>query len=401
MEGCIQINGTAVQSCRHGQHLEGGARLVAVGHAAVTPLLQPGCIQRIGIAFRPFQSFQLRSRICIVDFQVIVGVVAAQSCHRQDLPGFGIHHQAEGTVLHIIAINGSAHLLFQTGLDRGIDGQHQGAALPVADEILIGKGHIHFVVALGSDDPSGRAGEIGIVGRLHPLRAFVGEVGEADDLGCQGAHGVIPFGIGLQMDARNALFVNEAADPSGSFLIDSRCYLLIADPVIQRLLPDPLRVLPQNFPQLPGDLSDIRLGLLQLPGVEIYILHRHIRCQQVHIPVVDIAPAGSDRGCPGLIAQGQSGIVIIIDDHQVVQPPEHQQHTADSQDSHDQHQPDMLGAVQAHSFVGLLFGLSSHHAPTLSSIAKYHKRAARETLAAHCSSYSTVCAFALFMRTGR
>ena len=203
------------------------------------------------------------------------------------------------------------------------------------------------------------------------------------------------------MDARNALFVNEAADPSGSFLIDSRCYLLIADPVIQRLLPDPLRVLPQNFPQLPGDLSDIRLGLLQLPGVEIYILHRHIRCQQVHIPVVDIPPAGSDRGCPGLIAQGQSGIVIIIDDHQVVQPTDHQQHPADPQDSHDQHQPDMLGAVQAHSFVGLLFGLSSHHAPTLSSIAKYHKRAARETLAAHCSSYSTVCAFALFMRTSR
>ena len=295
VEGGVQINGSAVQRRRHGQHLEGGARLIAVGHTAVSPLLQPSRVQGLLVGLRvPFQGFQLCGGFFIINFQIVVGVIVSQGGHGQDLSGFGIHHQTECAVLHIVAINGRCHLLFQAGLNCGIHSQHHTAPGPGADIILIGKGHIHFVIALGGDHPAGLAGEITVVGRLHPLTAGAGEVGKADDLGRQGAVGIDTHGIGLQMNAGDAVFIDECTDLPGSFLIHPAAHLLVAPLQVCCLLADPFRIFLQNFSQNPGNFFNIRPGLFQLMGIQIHILHPPGGGQNVHIPVVDLSPAGAD-----------------------------------------------------------------------------------------------------------
>ena len=64
------------------------------------------------------------------------------------------------------------------------------------------------------------------------------------------------------MDAGNAFRIDVVPDFPGGFLVNGGPHLLIALAGIPGLLRNPRRILFQNFPQRPGQVVNIRLGLL-------------------------------------------------------------------------------------------------------------------------------------------
>ena len=116
VERAVFRDRAAVQ--RH--ELEGRARLIAVGDAAVSPLSQT--FGRNGLvvgAHRLFVSLrvlikqerililllQLLSKLLIVDLLIIVGVVASEVRHREDLAGIHVHNDTERAVQNIIFLD--------------------------------------------------------------------------------------------------------------------------------------------------------------------------------------------------------------------------------------------------------------------------------------------------------
>ena len=189
IKGGIQVNGPAIQGRRHGQHLKSGSRLIAIGQHPIPPLLQPrlgqgyiisllsGGVFRasLGAAFIGSPHvFQVLTGFLVPHQLVVIGVVASQGCHGQDLAGLAVHDQAKCAVLHIIAVYRCPELLFQDLLHRGIQRQNHAAPGMGGCKAFIGKGHIHFVIALGCDHLSGFPGEEAVIGRFHALAALAG-----------------------------------------------------------------------------------------------------------------------------------------------------------------------------------------------------------------------------------
>ena len=74
----------------------------------------------------------------------------------------------------------------------------------------------------------------------------------------------------------------------------------------------------QNLTQGPADQINVFLSLLQLPGIEVNILHPHRGCKNIHIPVVNIAPLRCDCCGSGLISQCFGRVIIIFGHHQLI-----------------------------------------------------------------------------------
>ena len=213
------------------------------------------------------QLLRFRHRIGVRQVQVVVWIIAAQGSHGQDLPGIHIHHQSEGPILHIITGDGCLHLVFQAGLHRGVQRQDQTVPFLGRYIFFIRKGHIHFVIALGGDNFPGGTFQKTVIGRLHPFRAGVGGIGKTNDLGRQAAIGVVPLGVGLQMDTGDTVFIDIGADPGGSFFADPGRHLFVAHFDVRRLLFNPLGIQIQNLPQFFRNGRNIRLGLLEFMGI--------------------------------------------------------------------------------------------------------------------------------------
>ena len=197
VEGVAQGNGAGIQPRRQSKQLKGRAGLIAVGNTAVAPLLQTGGRHRAVVGTEGLFPFlrvlrvfhgglilglQFHFHVIVVNGQIAVGVIAPQGSHGKDIAGLGVHDDAEGPVLHIVAVNSVTHLLFQSFLHGQVDGQHQ--AVPVGSLVigLIGIEHFGFVVALGGDDRSGSSLQNAVIVGLQALGAFVLRVGEAQKL---------------------------------------------------------------------------------------------------------------------------------------------------------------------------------------------------------------------------
>ena len=125
------------------------------------------------------------------------------------------------------------------------------------------------------------------------------------------------------MDTGYIILIDVVADQRGGLFVHPGTDLLIALLQIHRLLGDPRRIFSQDLSQHPGDLRNVRFGLLQFMRIQIYVFHTDRCGQHVHVPVVDIPTVCCDRCCAGLVPQRQVRIVIIIPNHQVVQPQSH------------------------------------------------------------------------------
>ena len=197
IKGVVEGHGAGIQPRRQSEQLKGRAWLIAVGDAAVAPLLQAGGRHRAVIGTEGLFPFlrvlrvlhgglilglQLYFHVIIVNGQIAVGVIAPQGGHGKNVARLGIHDDAEGPVLHVVAVDGVTHLLFQGFLHGQVDGQHQ--AVPVGSLVigLIGIEHFGLVVALGGDDRPGSSLQNAVIVGLQPLGAFVLRVGEAQKL---------------------------------------------------------------------------------------------------------------------------------------------------------------------------------------------------------------------------
>ena len=159
------------------------------------------------------------------------------------------------------------------------------------------------------------------------------------------------------MNAGDMLLIDIVPDSGSGFLTDGGTHLLIPFSGIRCLLRNPFRLFFQNFSKGLGNLTDISLRLLQLMGVQIDIFHRNRSRQNIHIPVEDISPVGCDGCCAGLIAQGKIRIVIIIPNHQSVQPQRNRDECKHSQQQRHQHHPGMLPGIQTQAIILLLHSL--------------------------------------------
>ena len=206
--------------------------------------------------------FQPGSFLRICHCKVIVGIITSQCCHCQNFTCIYIHHHAKSAVLHIVTGDGMFHLLFQACLHCGIQRQDHTAAVPACDILFIGKGHIHFIVALCGYDFTGATLQKAVVGGFDSLRASVGRICKSDNLSCKAAVGIIPLAAGFQVDAGNILFINIIADLRRRLFIHSGSNLLIALGQVLSLGFDPLRIQVKDLRQGLGYFLQVRFGLL-------------------------------------------------------------------------------------------------------------------------------------------
>ena len=150
------------------------------------------------------------------------------------------------------------------------------------------------------------------------------------------------------MDAGNVLFLNVVPDLRGGVLRDTAAHLFIAAAEILSLLQNPPGIPFQQRAKKGGNPRQVRLGLLQLMGVQIDILHALRRRQNIHVPIVHIAPVGGRRRGTGLIVQGLGGVIVIIHHHQPVQSCRHSQKAQHAKHQRRQSDPPVLGTVHTY-----------------------------------------------------
>ena len=354
IEAGVFVDHLFLQRGGQGNGLEGGAGLVAVGDAAVTPLLEPGCGDGVVVlldqklVFRRVRNmaFQLvvdllQLFLCgqIENFQIVVGIIAALDGHGQDRPGVHVHDDAEGAVLHVVFFNGRFEVFLQIHLHRGVDGQHQGIAVGGLVVFFIGIEHLRLVVAAGGDDGARRALQHVVVVGLQPVAAAVLGVGKADDLGRRGSGGVIALRVRFKMNAAELVVGDELPDSVGLLQIPLAGDDLVSAVQLGRLFPNGFGVDVQNGGQPVGNEVHVFLGIVNFPGIDKHVLHGLGGREDVHIAIVDHAAVRGDGRGAGLIADGAALIAVVIHKHQRGQLPDQRNEQHDPAEKHDKGRP--------------------------------------------------------------
>ena len=357
--GVVQRRRAAVKRLGQRDDLEGRARLIAVGNAAVSPLLQARRSHSL-IVFR-FCLFKLLRPLLqaekllilllkalvqnvVIDLQMVVRIVASQRRHCDDRASVYVHDDAECAVLDLVAVDGRLKILFQIRLHRRIHRQHKAVAVAGVVVFLIGKGHFRAVVSLGRHDLARRTLQIGVVVGLESLRTDVVVADEAQQLRTQRGIGVIALGVRFQIDALDVAVVDERAHLVRKLFGDLLLNDLVAVGLIGRLLTDEILRHVQNAAQAHCDPVEQvavlrRFHLLRdLVRVDEHCLHRRGAGKNVHVPIVDLTAGGRQLCIPGLVIDCKLLIIIVIHDHELIQPSGQRQKQRDAEEA--QQDPD-------------------------------------------------------------
>ena len=339
-----------IECRRQREDLERRARFIAVGDAAVAPLLQAGVAHGgvigveglragrgiFGLLFRlGVKLLDLCAQVLVINFLIIVRVIAAERAHGDDLARFAVHDDAERAVEHVIAVHGVLHLLLQIILHRRVERQVDAVAVGRLIIFLIGIEHLRLVVALRRDDGSGRALQLVIIIGLQPLGADVLGVRKADDLRRDIVIGIVALRIRLEMHADDLILRNDLADLVADLLRLAALDDLVAQARISGLLLDPARIQIEHGRELLCQRRDVDLVLRQLQRVEENILHTRRGRQHIAVAVIDRAARGGDARAAGLVADGLCLIIIVVDEHEL---HEHARHGAKADDTQQDHQ---------------------------------------------------------------
>ena len=103
----------------------------------------------------------------------MIGVVAAERRHGDDVAGVHVHHDAERAVLNFVALNGIFEILFQHILHRRVERQNQTVTVGRVVIFFVGVEHFRPAVAARGHDLAARALQVAVVIRLDALRAAV------------------------------------------------------------------------------------------------------------------------------------------------------------------------------------------------------------------------------------
>ena len=169
------------------------------------------------------------------------------------------------------------------------------------------------------------------------------------------------------MNACNIVFIDEGSDFFRGLCINAAADLLIALFPIRRLLRDPCRIFFKNLPQCVGNQRNVLLRLFQFMGIQIHIFNTDRGCQNIHVPVINITAAGSNRSCTGLVAQRFGRVIVVLRHHELIQLGNHRQKYQNPQQRHHQHNALMLTGIcpQAADFLVFSRNLTHNHRPFL------------------------------------
>ena len=366
VERAVFRDRAAVQRRRQRHELERRARLIAVGDAAVSPLAQALRRHRLIVRAHRFLisvgvfvqqqrvlilRLQLPGKRLIVDFLIVVGIVAAEVCHRQNLPGVDVHDDAERSVYNIIFFDRCLEIFFQIMLHRLVNRRDKAVSVGGIVVFFICIEHLRAVVALGRDDLAGSALQIRVVICLESLRTDVVGRHKAHHLRSKRRIGIVALGVGFQIHALDLVFRDEASDLVGKLLRNLPADNLIAERLVLCLLVDKIGADVQNLRKPARDviqqIAVFRLChlLRDLVGVDEDRLHRLRRGKHVHIPVENLPARGRQTCIARLIVNRLRLIVIVVADHKVVKRHDQRNEDHHAEQHHQNQRPAEDGPV--------------------------------------------------------
>ena len=180
VETLIRRDHAAVQCGGGGENLEGGARLVGVGDAAV--------------------AHQIGERLHVVPGR-IVQVVVRLVDHGQNLAGLRIHHQHPHR-LGVVHRQRLPRGLLREALDGRIQSQRHAAALHRCDVLAGGVVQLPALAVDLLQHPPGLAGQVAVQRLLQPRLTHAVDGGQAQHLAGELTHGIVSLALLLQIQAR-------------------------------------------------------------------------------------------------------------------------------------------------------------------------------------------------------
>ena len=342
VDGGVLVDDTLLQRGGQRQDLEGGAGLVSVVQRLVAPLKQLHLRQRVLAAGDALlQGLVLHGGEVI---QVIVGVGG----HGQDAAGVDVHDDACGAVGGSELIGHILQTLFQIVLDGGVQRQRQVAAVLGGEVLFIGVHHVVAGVVLGGHHQTALTLQLLLVAGLQPVQAGVVIAHEADDMGGQGAVGIVALGVGHQMDAHDLVLIDIGADGVGNLLVSAELDQLVLGLGVVHAAADGGGVAVQYLGQTrsqgvlgPGHGIVLVIdGAVDLQRGEDDGLGAGGDGHDVAAAVVDGAAGGSDHRAAGLLVHGLALQLLMADDLKVEQLKKQQHEHADA---HDEHQHEGAG----------------------------------------------------------
>ena len=305
VETLIRRDHAAVQRCGGGENLEGGARLVGVGDAAV--------------------AHQLGERLHVATWR-IVQVVVRLVDHGQNLAGLRIHHQHPDG-LCVVDRQRLARRLLREALDGRVEGQRDAAALHRRDVLAGGVVQLPTLAVDLLQHPPGLAGQVAVQRLLQPRLTHAVDGSQAQHLAGQLTHGIVSLALLLQIQAREHRIVGLRIlghqrleflrHVPGELTLEGHTALA----GVRGLPLDGRSVHVQNWRE---HLSH-RRSIFDLPGTYGERVGRGALGQHRAVAVENPAPGGLDRALAGPLGLGAQLQLLRFQDLQLEQPSAQQQ----------------------------------------------------------------------------
>ena len=359
VDGGVHVDDTLLQRGGQRQDLEGGAGLVGVVQRLVAPLEQLHIGQRALAPLHPFlQGLILHGGEVV---EVVVGVGG----HGQDAAGPDVHDDAGGAVGGGELVGHGLKALFQVILDGGVQRQRQVAAVLGGEILLVGVHHVVAGVVLGGHHQTALPLQLLLVAGLQPVQAGVLVAHEADDVGGQGAIGVVALGVGHQVDAHDLVLADVGADGVGRLLLGAELDHLVLGLGVVHALADGGGVAAQDLGKAGGQgvLRPRHGGILVVDGAvdlqwgEDDGLGAGGDGHDVAGAVVDGAAGGGDHRAAGLLVHGLALQLLVADDLQVEQLEEQQYEHGHAHNEHQHERPGLDDPVGAADIFVFTFGI--------------------------------------------
>ena len=358
VKGAAGVHRPLLQGHGQGEDLGRGAGLVGVVHRLVAPLLQlqlpqllpvgVGVLLVRGGGILLVHLGQLLLEFAVIDLPVGVHVVGGAGGDGQDGPALGVHNHPRGPVLGPVFGDHVLQAPLHVVLDGAVQGQLEAVAVLGVVVLLILEHDLRAVAVLGRDGQARAALQLLIVQGLQAVGPVVVGVQKPDDMGGQGAVGVVALGVGLQVDPLDAGAGVVGGDelphlvPHG--LLHPPLEDLVGGVGLAHLVPDRLLVQLQNPGQIHGNQVPVFLaadrellpllhpchhglgpGCLQLggpalngPGVQEHGVRGGGHGQNGAVPVQNGAPGGGDHRAAHLLVGGPLLHLVVLVDGQIV-----------------------------------------------------------------------------------
>ena len=256
------------------------------------------------------------------------------------------------------------------GLNGGVDGEGQIVAVGGVVVVLKAVEQLGAHTVLGGDHPAGLTGQFLFELGLQAVGAHIVGIGvdPAHHMGCQASLGVVTLAGGHQVDAMGQVVLGDKLLYRLRFLWLHPVFddLILGVLVLQMLhhilnfqvqdgrqvlrhkLVGRLRIVGQRAAILLSVLHLLPIGLLglqQILGGELHIVHRGAHGQHGPLAVIDGAPVGGNGAVSGLLLHRQFLIVIMLTDLDLPQLEEQRDKCHQSKQHHQEQAADQNGAV--------------------------------------------------------